>query len=545
MSEDLIQLRQWITNLATSMDNNVEPDSFYYSSFLQRPEFALHLVDLINSLNEQEVEEESAFYSACIFALEICVTQLQSTHENGSKKAGKLLNELMNHLAIAIQSGSHSLSFWLPILNAFYEVQVELIAELRDAYLDLAGQEDDLTAEEEINHLNAIRDVIDELSDLSVFDIAENFFAQSYAMPTDFYADLVIDLYSIEEGQDIALLMLLHPKFEVREVVVAAIEQLIETITLSSISLTRLQVIKTWYPENYHDQFTRWLKIQRKKGVIFTMPVEPLVCKINASEVDGSGAQGLFIHLKKNKENRLFGLLFKESLGIKDVWSTPVIPAKEVTRYYDDAFDNTITLRPVNSDYLQLMTNHFLAISLQQGSMPDLHLLEIQEILGLHFNPQLIDVHNLLQNLAVQISPFTKEIKLASLNRSKSWPTNKEFTESWYIENAHIDKLVNRCSNFVEGVRVCNIAEAMKLVFKQAFEVNRDKWLFHFLWITLWLKAKARKNEKIWIDAFFIAYAIAEHEPLDSIPLMHKICQQTVINSVETMSERRTHLNQE
>src|SRR3546814_12999885 len=66
--------------------------------------------------------------------------------------------------------------------------------------------EEELISEDEVDHLNSIREMIAELSDLSVFDIAENFFAQSYAMPADFFTDLILDLYSIEEGQDIALL---------------------------------------------------------------------------------------------------------------------------------------------------------------------------------------------------------------------------------------------------------------------------------------------------------------------------------------------------
>ncbi|QRN02628.1 hypothetical protein GH742_01355 [Legionella sp. MW5194] len=545
MTIELEHLKKWIASMAALIEKDGDPEPQHYTPFLQEPELALRLVDLIEELDESSYDEERPYYSACVFALDICVAQLQAAHENGNKAGGKILTHLMDYMAETINKTKHTLSFWLPILNAFYEVHVELSSRLKEAYLNLAGEEEELTPEEEANHLSAIKDMIQELSDLSVFDIAENFFAQSYAMPDDFFSDLVIDLYSIEEGQDIALLLLLHPKPHVRQVVVDTIAQIIESITFSSISLSRLQVIKSWYPSSYQEQFNSWIKIQRKKGVIFHPLGTQPVFRVKASEVDGSGAQGLFVHLKKYRGNRLGGLLLKQEIGVKDAWITPIITAKQVTSYYDEAFDETVTLREVDSDYFVLITNHFLAITLAQGAMPDLHLFEIQELLGLHFVPEFIDVAAVMEEISIQIAPFTQAAMDASFKRSRGWLTTKKFTESWYIENAHVDKLVNRSSSFVEGIRVCDIETAMEAVFEHEMEKNRDKWLFHFLWITLWMKAKTRKTEKLWQDSFFIAYAIQQGTPLHTIPVMQEICRQTVINSAETMNERRTHLNQE
>jgi len=538
-------LKEWIADMAMILSKNEDPSSKHYTYFLQEPELALSLVAIIAALDERQLDDERAYYSACIFALDICVAQLQVVVESGSKLAARTLSQLMSALASAINKKDHSLSFWLPILNAFYEVHIELSPVLREAYLNLANEEEDLTPEEEVSHLNSIRDLILELSDLSVFDITENFFAQSYAMPADFFADLLVDLYSIEEGQDIALLTLMHPKQDVRDVVVATFEQLIDTVTLSSVSLSRLKTIRDWYPKSYHAQFNTWIKIQRKKGVVFNQEAASPTMRIKASEVDGSGAQGIFIHLKKNRKNRLCGLLFKQGIGIKDAWITPVITIKDIDRYYDEAFDDSVMLREVDKTYLQLIASHFLAVTLEQGSMPDLHFLEMQEELGLHWTPKKIDIDYLVEKLAVQILPFTEESLQASFKRTKTWPKYKRFTESWYVENANIDKLVNRSSSYIDGVKVCRFKDAMQSVFSEEFELHRDKWLFHFLWIALWLQSKVRKNEKIWQDSFLIAYSIYNGMRLSDIPIMHEICHQSVINSIETMQERRTHLNQQ
>lgn len=540
------ELQRLIAEMAVLIDRNDDPDPQLYALFFQHPEYAFHLIELLNNLDEDIVQDGPPIYSACVFAFDICIAQLQAATEMHNKVIAKSLIQLMNRLATFINSKKHSLSYWLPILNAFYEVHVDLTQELKDAYFNLASDEGELEdGEEELSHLESIRDLIHELSDLSIFDITENFFAQSYAMPADFFTDLIVDLYSITEGQDIALLTLLHPNAEVREIVIATLEQLMDKVTLSSVSLSRLQTIKYWYPESYHPTFDHWLKIQRKKGVVFAPEPTPAKITLKATEIDGSGSQGIFIHLRASRKNRLGGLLLKYGYGIKDAWITPIIPAAEVAEYYHQAFEESVTLREVDTEYLQLMLEHFLAMTRQHGDIPGLHFLEIQEELGLRLRPNELDLNTLFEQMGVQISPFTQDAIEASLKRSKSWLSKKQFTESWYLENPVVDKIVNHNSSFIDGVKVCRLEDAIDAVFSQELELNRDKWMFHFLWTALWIKAKTKKNEKTWQDSFFIAHMIRDGHSLKDIPVMKEICRQTVINSVETMQDRRTHLSKE
>ena len=536
------KLNKWITMIAgfIQQDKDIDPECYTY--FIENPELALQVVDVIAGLDERRVDANPSRYTACIFVLDICVARLQAGSEASSKQADKTLHQLMAHLAHILLTGSHTLSFWLPILNAFYEVHVELSKELKSAYLTLANQESIDTPADEVAHLSSMRDLIKELSDLSVFDIAENFFAQSYAMPPDFFIDLVLDLYHLEEGQDIALLTLLHPNPEVRDVVVGTLDSLMPSLELSSISLSRLQMIKHWYPKEYHAQFNNWITIQRKKEVVFHRAAPAKIIQLKASEIDGGGAQGIFIHIRKKGRNRLCGLLLKHHLGIKDAWITPDISVEDVLHYYDEAFDDSIVLRPIDLPYFTMMTNHFLALTMAHSGMPDLHLLEIQEELGVQFIPQLLDVEDMMQQLSVQISPFTEELIQISLRRSQKWPHTKQFVESWFVENAQVDKLVTQCSGFVDGIKVCELDQAVSAVL-QEFEQHRDRWLFHFLWVSLWMKIKARATEVMWKDSFILAHLIQTGAPLRSIPLMHGIAKKSVLNSIETMQNRRTHLS--
>ena len=207
MNSDPLALQRLLTEMATLIEQKADPDPQLYTLFFKQPELSFKLIEIINNLEEQHLEEGLSVYSACVFALDICVAQLQGAIEANNKISAKILNQLMGHLEAILNSQKHSLSFWLPVLNSFYESHVDLTEGLKNAYFELASQEEEFqTEEEQSSHLDAIRDLIHELSDLSVFDIAENFFAQSYAMPADFFADLVVDLYNIDEGADIAFI---------------------------------------------------------------------------------------------------------------------------------------------------------------------------------------------------------------------------------------------------------------------------------------------------------------------------------------------------
>ena len=195
MSNDFDDLKQWIDNVAVAIDEGGEPDLQIILSFLSSPELAFKVVDLLAEIKEEDLETRNAYYSACIYALDTCVAQLYSAQENNNKQAAKTLNQVMNYLAQLLRKGTQSLSYWLPILNAFYDVHVDLTPELQEAYLDLAEEEPGpAVGNENANHLEVMREMILEMSNMSVFDIAENFFAQSYAMPPDFFSDLIVDL---------------------------------------------------------------------------------------------------------------------------------------------------------------------------------------------------------------------------------------------------------------------------------------------------------------------------------------------------------------
>ena len=83
--------------MAILIEQNDDPDPQLYALFFQHPEFAFQLIELINHLDESLIHDGPPIYSACVFALDICVAQLQAATEANNKiiaKIFKSINEL-------------------------------------------------------------------------------------------------------------------------------------------------------------------------------------------------------------------------------------------------------------------------------------------------------------------------------------------------------------------------------------------------------------------------------------------------------------------
>src|SRR5437870_1690143 len=106
MTSNLSELHHLLTEMATLIEQNAEPDPQLYTLFFQQPQVAFQLVDMMSNL-EEKMGEELSVYSACVFALDICVAQLQGAAESNNKVTAKTLVHLMNHLAETINSRKH------------------------------------------------------------------------------------------------------------------------------------------------------------------------------------------------------------------------------------------------------------------------------------------------------------------------------------------------------------------------------------------------------------------------------------------------------
>ena len=92
--------------------------------------------------------------------------------------------------------------------------------------------------------------------------------------------------------------------------------------------------------------------------------------------------------MNKTVTINISGIIFHIEEDAYEILSKYIL---EIKNYFKDAFDDNIFLRQGDFEYFIMMTNHFLAVMLENKNVPDLHLLEIQEELGVKFTPEKID----------------------------------------------------------------------------------------------------------------------------------------------------------
>lgn len=541
--QQLALLQRWLHAVARAIETQIEPEELDSLRFTQDVSLSRYLIDALVALPEHDDEASRSYYSACIYAVDIAIIQIKTALENGHLKMAKFLEELMHYLAQAIRNSKHNMSFWMPILTAFYDVHVDLSPDLQDAYLALAEVDDEGEAVDEGTQLETIRSMILDMSDLSSYEIVEHFFAQSYAMPPDFFIDLVLDLAQLAEGVELLPLLLLHPKADVRSILLQVLPDVLSELRLNSMSLSRLQAIKAWYPKDEQDIFDMMIRTQRKKGVSFARPVVPQKAVYWATEMDGSGSQGMYVQFQDKKKWRLAGMLVKEELGIKDAWMSSPMTKTDLQVYFASQGEHGIHLRHVNNAYLVRMANHFLSYNCQLGEFPDVHVMALAEALGTSFHPEPIALKACIEAELVRIQPFTQERVQAALTRSSQWLRSRAFAQSWFMESSAIDKIVNRFSQWQQGVRVCDMTRAHEAVLDELLLKQRDLWTFRFYWLYAWASVCPKKREHLAEDALILAHLLEEQYDMRNMTIFHDIAKQSVINSAETMSERRTHLH--
>lgn len=536
-------LKEKLHRLADLILNNEEIGMEFYQLWIEKPHRVFVLLDLLDSLSDDALDDQKSEYSACIVAMDICVAHIQSAAENGQKSAELSLQKLMDTICDKMLARNHSLPFWMPVLNAFYDVQIELSSALKNAYLLLAQEYDDAhpTSNEEV--IESIQDMLEGLAHLSIFERAEHIFAQSFVMQEDLFAELLYDLLSLEEGLDIAILSLMHPSADIRTISLEIIGSHISDVMLGPAALSRLQSISYWHTPENQAMMQGWIKAQRKKGAVFAPTQSCDTLRMKACEIDGSGTQGLALMYRHQGTSFLAGILVKSGIGIKDVWVNAIDTFGECQQQYQQLLSEDIYTRAVDNDYLRMICQHFLSESLGHAHMPALQFLQLQEQLGVHFVPEPIALHDSIEALSVELHPFTQSKMQEAIIYTRKWEKDGRFSQSWFVENSEVDALVNRCCTLEENTKACDLSEALPLLINEIFSKMRNYWCFHFFWNALWLKSTAQARERSWKDCLFLAYFLDQGGDMMQIPVMYQIAQQSVINSMETMTQRRTHLS--
>lgn len=542
------KIMQLLSELSECMLKETPLSQDFYDELQENPEFGIDVLRLFPTLDEDnngEVENngDEELIMASFHFIELCLVHLRIASDHNQPWADKLIQLYQDELA-TLMDEYPTLSCWMPIINLFFSADIKLNDTVKNTYISMLEisqkSEQDARTQQIL-----MQQLLSDDSDNSEFEIAELFFAQTSALPKEYFPAFVGELLSFKANKAIntAVLFLLHPDSAIRHAVLKDTKELFLNTLLPPESTSRLPVIRQWLPDTEKHYIDTLLLNQRKKGVEFATLTPSKIIDIHATEMDGSGAQAIFFLIKHGTHYQATGVLIKRHFGIKDTWLSPPLNKERAKNYATQGMSKNIILRKVDKFYVELLLAHHIYQGQRKGSVPNVSLLALQEMMGLNWQANPLNITKTLAELKETLPEIDEAWIEKSLKRSGRWYKNKTFTESWFDESAELDRIVNTHCSFVDGTKFCNIENATIDVMEQYLEPKREQWVEHFVWMALWAKPHARYNEYLWKDCYLLASLLKEGCPIEEIPLMHVISEHNILTSVETMEYRKTHLS--
>jgi hypothetical protein len=333
-------------------------------------------------------------------------------------------------------------------------------------------------------------------------------------------------------AQEAAALVILDQSPEARRAIALALQA--HAKRLSPTSLRRLNALRNWLPENEHHLVDQVVRTARAGGIECAPYASAPSAAIQASGLDGAGAQGFIVLSPQGKQWRPSSVVVKRGKGIQDAWCGEA-QSKGALRRSMGLLGSDDMARPVAREYLDLAVRHHLAIGRKAGALPPTPLLELAEILGGPvWQPDQLDWQHTLVALVADVPPAerTEGAVSRTLERSAIW-SDVGTSESWFEEDQEVADLVAR-------TRTRNFARLSEHLLGTVVVQRAAKWAEHFTWVALWLRHAQPKEDARWRNFALLAHAAVDGRGIADIPIMREIAERTAVALGFTGSPRNT-----
>ena len=308
------------------------------------------------------------------------------------------------------------------LLNGFIEAQLEpgedLTRLLGEITLDSARDERPADLPPDIGSL--FDDLVQETGG-NEFQVYGAFAEASQALPPEFRQVMLPQIATAVNPvlRDLATLYLLDPSSEVRQSLCQMMVENASPDLISPTALRRMIALRNWLPENERHRLDAAIKKARQKHVECASWPTKQVLDIQASNIDGVGAQSVFAIIKEGRKHVIASLLVKREVGIADAWCLRDQSKADILDFSTQVTAQTESIS-VDLDFVRLLITHHLAVGLDAGKVPSVGLLEFAEATGIEtLNPSALSVDDLITILGKDIDPEKLDLKTDRQGRAE------------------------------------------------------------------------------------------------------------------------------
>ena len=369
------------------------------------------------------------------------------------------------------------------------------------------------------------------------FKIFDFFIAYIQLQPLEVQCDLINELVTAKNTfiQDVGVLMLLHPKKAIRQMVpLIWMDNFANNATqVSPISLRRFIVIRNWLPHDEQASIDSLIQQIRKKRIMPAPHPASKITKLIASTVDGAGVQFFLFETKVKNQRTVAGFLVKEGIGIRD----PFV----VNKAHTDEFSNILESynapsKSVSTSYMSKLVAHFISVGQQKNHVPEPSFLEIAELFGVQqWLPQPIDYMAEINRIKEKENIDTSDPALIerALNISALWIETFDFAGSWFETGDRVNNVMIKASEIHSKMKVSDYDTLPKIITRELMKGDLlNKWIFTFIRMLLWQRSKSIKSDT-WKYFLVIAEMLLKGYPVEDIPLMGEMTKRSVAHSIQ------------
>jgi hypothetical protein len=468
---------------------------------------------------EADETDEAFLAQAYHFILGEQLEALRFQRDRGYDLATGIIENVQRAIARHAAEGRLAGAGLSMVTSVLHHAGIPASVELQAA-IESSIQAEASAAPPSLNEVAGLIEMISEICDGDPFLPIQQLAEAGHALPGEARVSMVVAMSAAGDAaaREAATLLLLDHDTATRAAVLAALERGAQTIT--PVTMRRLIAMRNWLPEDLRGRIDGVVRTARAAGIACASWTDVHVDQIQASGVDGSGAQTVLLVSPDGRRKRLTSILFK--CGVREAWSAPPQSPREVAAVVTEAA-REVALMPVSRGYLDRIVRHGIQLTLDGGASPPAGLLQAAETIGApHWQPEREDWRALLATLLGEIPAARMEpaAVAAVLHDSGEWAARIPLVESWFEDDQSVARMVRRS-------RHAGLEEQAAHLLQTVLEERRDRWAELFVWTALWLREG--QGDQPWQEFAILAEAITQGYALDQIPVMRGIAANTVV----------------
>ena len=358
------------------------------------------------------------------------------------------------------------------------------------------------------------------------FELYELILPQIQLMPAITQLSVIAEMANSKKpiAHELAVLMLLHPKHEIRKNVSEVLHRFSDDQIFTPVDLRRLIMIRNWVPVDERKGIDEIISHLRKNKLSPAPYGIAKLSKLFGSSMDGAGVLSIMMESKKNNQRKIAVFLLKIGVGIRDPWVMNKAPKGYFDQIIKEQDSKSLLTKPVSKSYVNKVVQHFLSESIKNEIVPEAMFIEIAELFGANnWQPQPLSFTDEVSRLEnIYKDKLTEKLIKDSLQRSGTWHLHKDITKSWFESGDLVEEALVEATKRHEEDQ----SQSLETIVTECL-MSRciDKWKVILLVTCLWMRSKEEHN--LCYDLFTVLHCLANETIPSRIPLICNIAAQS------------------